>query len=94
MRANPENWRLAFETGFLHYVGTRDMAAAARYFTRASRLPGHPDYVERFAAFANQRAGNLGMAILLWKQVDATGNQYMKEVARREIARLEGLEAY
>ncbi|HEU4723844.1 MAG TPA: hypothetical protein VFU59_00965 [Candidatus Eisenbacteria bacterium] len=90
MRANPEDWRLAFETGFLHYVGTKDYHAAARYFTRASRLPGHPDYVERFAAFTNQRAGNAGMAILLWKRIEATGNKYMQEVARRELKRLEG----
>lgn len=89
MRANPDDWRLAFETGFLHYVGTKDYEAAARYFTRASRLPGHPDYVERFAAFTNQRAGNAGMAILLWKQIEATGNEYMQEVARRELNRLE-----
>ncbi|HEY6571731.1 MAG TPA: hypothetical protein VI198_00300 [Candidatus Eisenbacteria bacterium] len=89
MRANPEDWRLAFETGFLHYVGTKDLDAAARYFTRASRLPGHPEYVERFAAFANQKAGNSGMAILLWRRIEATGNKYMQEVARRELERLE-----
>ncbi len=92
MRANPESWRLAFETGFLHYVGTKDYKAAARYFTRASRLPGHPEYVERFAAFTNQRAGNSGMAILLWKRIEATGNKYMQEVARRELKRLEATE--
>ncbi|MEK7348700.1 MAG: hypothetical protein AABZ94_07480 [Candidatus Eisenbacteria bacterium] len=90
MRANPDDWRLAFESGFLHYVGTKNYEAAARYFTRASRLPGHPDYVERFAAFTNQRAGNAGMAILLWKRIEATGNKYMQEVARRELKRLEG----
>jgi len=88
MRANPENWKLAFEAGFLHYVCRRDFAAAARFFTLASRMPGHEAYVERFAAFANQRAGNTGMAILLWKQVLATGNKYMQEVARRELERL------
>jgi hypothetical protein len=89
MAANPEDWDLAFETGFLYYVCLHDDAAAARYFTRASRLPGHPDYVERFAAFANQRAGNREMALLLWKRVLATGNKYMQDVARREIGRLE-----
>lgn len=88
MRANPENWKLAFEAGFLHYVCRRDFAAAARFFTLASRMPGHEAYVERFAAFANQRAGNTGMAILLWKQVLATGNKYMQDVARRELGRL------
>jgi len=88
MRANPEDWKLAFETGFLHYVGTHDHAAAARYFARASALPGHPEYAERFAAFAAQRAGDRDMAILLWKRVEATGNKYMQEVARRELRRL------
>ena len=88
-RANPESWLLAFETGFLHYVCRHDYEAAALHFVRASRLPGHPEYVERFAAFASQRAGNRGMAILLWKRVLLTGNRYMQEVARRELARLE-----
>ena len=88
MRANPEDWELAFETGFLHYVCRHDYAAAARYFTRASRLPGHEEYVERFAAFANERAGNDALAILLWKRVLATGNKFMQDAARRELARL------
>jgi hypothetical protein len=91
-RANPESWLLAFETGFLHYVCRHDYESAARYFVRASRLPGHPDYVERFAAFANQRAGNRGMAVLLWKRVLATGNKYTQEAARRELARLDAEE--
>jgi hypothetical protein len=88
-RANPRSWNLTFETGFLHYVCRHDYAAAALEFARASRLPGHPEYVDRFAAFASQRAGNRGMAVLLWKRVLATGNRYMQEVARRELARLE-----
>jgi hypothetical protein len=88
--ANPESWDLAFEIGFLHYVCRHDYAAASTYFTMASRMPGHPEYVERFAAFATQRAGNDALAILLWKRVLATGNRYMQDVARREIARLSG----
>ena len=88
LRENPSSWRLAFETGFLHYVCRRDYASAARYFTWASRMPGSPDYVGRFAAFASQKAGNVGMAVLLWKQVLATANPYMQEVARRELLRL------
>jgi hypothetical protein len=89
MRANPDSWLLAFETGFIHYVCRHDYEAAARYFVRASRLPGHPEYVDRFAAFATQKSGNAGMAILLWKRVLATGNEYMQDVARRELTRLD-----
>lgn len=88
MRANPDSWLLAFETGFIHYVCRHDYETAARYFVRASRLPDHPEYVERFAAFASQKSGNAGMAILLWKRVLATGNKYMQDVALRELSRL------
>jgi hypothetical protein len=88
LHANPESWELAFEIGFLHYVCRHDYAAGGAYFALASRMPGHPEYVERFAAFAEQRAGRAEMAILLWKRVLATGNRYMQDVARREIARL------
>jgi hypothetical protein len=87
--ANPDSWMLAFETGFLHYVCLHDYRSAATYFTWASRLPGHPEYVERFAAFVNQKAGNRAMAVLLWKRVLATGNKFMQDVARREIRNLE-----
>jgi len=90
LERNPDSWQLAFEIGFLHYVCFRDQATAARYFALAGRLPGHPEYVERFAAFAFQRAGEREMAILLWKRVLATGNKYMQDVARREIGRLGG----
>jgi len=88
LRANPTSWRLAFETGFLHYVCRHDDRSAGRYFTWASRMPDHADYTERFAAFANQKAGNTGMAILLWKHTLLTGNAYMQEVARKELRRL------
>jgi len=88
LRANPENWRLAFEVGFLYYVSLHDYAAAGRYFALASGMPGSPDYVARFAAWSNQRAGNTAMAMQLWRRVEATGNKYMQEVARRELARL------
>jgi tetratricopeptide (TPR) repeat protein len=91
LRANPDNWELAFKIGFLHYVCTHDYAAAARYFTWAARMPGHAEYVTRFAAFANQRSGNTEVAILLWKEILANGNKYMQDVARRELRRLEAL---
>lgn len=89
MRANPESWLLAFEAGFIHYVCRHDNEAAARYFVRASRMPGHPEYVDRFAAFATQKSGNTGMAILLWKRVLLTENEFMRDVARRELNHLE-----
>ena len=91
LRANPDDWELAFQMGFLHYVCTHDYRAAARYFTLAARKPGHADYVERFAAWTNERAGNPETAVLLWKGILATGNRYMRDVAHQELRRLGAL---
>lgn len=92
LAANPRCGRLAFELGFLYYVrpGGRDLPLAAEYFERASRLPGGPQNASRFAAFARQHSGNLAVALQLWSQVrETTDNSYMREIAEREIAKIE-----
>jgi hypothetical protein len=92
IEANPRSGWLAFEMGFLHYVrpGGRDLGAAARWFEQAARLPGAPPNAARFAAFARQHAGDLGLARALWQQVLTTSaNPMLQDIARREISRIE-----
>jgi len=92
IEANPRSGHLAFELGFLYYVrpGGRDLEEAAEYFERAARLPGAPPNAARFAAFARQNSGDLVVALQLWEQVRATtSNQYLREMAAREIERIE-----
>ncbi len=89
---NPTSGRLAFELGFLYYVrpGGRDLARAGEYFERAARLPGGPPTAARFAAFARQNSGDLVVALQLWSQVRATTtNDYLRDIATREIDRIE-----
>jgi hypothetical protein len=82
LRQNPDSWAIAFENGFVHYVFLRDHRRAAECFRRAASLPGAPEYVGRFAAFASHRAGDLRMAIALWTRVaEQTDNP-----ARRQLA--------
>ena len=66
---NPGRWELAFETGFAYYLAARDDAQAARFFTEAARLPGAPEYVVRFAAYAGGKAGEPEKALVLWDQL-------------------------
>ena len=90
--ANPRSGHLAFELGFLHYVrpGGRNLEQAAEWFERAARLPGGPPEAARFAAFARQHAGDLAVALLLWDEVRrSSSNPLMREMAEREIARLQ-----
>ena len=89
---NPRSGRLAFQTGFLYYVkpGGRDLTHASEYFELASRLPGGPPESARFAAFTRQNAGDLAVAWQLWSRVRAnSGNRYMREIAEREMGRIE-----
>jgi len=89
MRCNPENWILAFETGFIYYVVLRDYRSAGQYFSISSRLPGAPDYTSRFAAFVEERAGHTETAIKLWQEVAASSaNKYVKEMAEEKVAEL------
>lgn len=88
---NPTSGRLAFEFGFLYYVrpGGRDLKHAAEYFELASRLPDGPPESARFAAFARQNSGNLRVAYELWLHVEQTSsNQYLREMAQREMKRI------
>ncbi len=89
---DPTNGLLAFELGFLYYVkpGGRDLKSAAEWFQRASHLPGAPPSAALFAAYARQNTGDLGVARALWTTVrNGSENAYLREIAEREIARID-----
>jgi hypothetical protein len=89
---NPTSGRLAFELGFLYYVrpGGRDLSRAGEFFERAARLPGGPANAGRFAAYSRQHAGDLAVALQLWSQVrETTDNRYLRDMADREIGRIQ-----
>jgi hypothetical protein len=87
----PDRWEYPFEAGFLTRVWSRDHARSAAYFTRAIALPGAPDYVRRFAAFAFMEGGSPGEALRLWREIESTCDEPgLREIARRYIERLEG----
>lgn len=88
---NPTSGQLAFQLGFLYYVkpGGRDLARAAEYFEQASRQPDAPPQASRFAAFARQSSGNLGVAYALWSDVSQRSpNSYLRDIAQREMERI------
>ncbi|MFH0778633.1 MAG: hypothetical protein V2A71_08385 [Candidatus Eisenbacteria bacterium] len=90
LRNNPENWRLAFETGFVYYLTLRDYSRAGEYFALAARLPCAPEFTSRFAAFVKERAGETETALALWQQAaETTKNKYIREIAEERIRELE-----
>jgi tetratricopeptide (TPR) repeat protein len=89
MSHNPNSWQLPFEIGFLNLVNRRDFAIAGRYFELASKLPGAPEYAERFAAFVYSRAGDSDSSIRLWEEYrDHTEDPFLKELADGYLQKL------
>ncbi|MCX5801105.1 MAG: hypothetical protein NTX17_06930 [Candidatus Eisenbacteria bacterium] len=89
MLSNPDDWLLAFETGFIYYTVLRDYRSAGRYFALSSKLPDAPEFTSRFAAFVEERAGHTETALELWEEAAAsTHNKYIKEMAEEKIAEL------
>lgn len=94
MEQNPRSWEIPFEIGFLYYTVSRDAASAAKYFDLASRLPGGAKLSARFAAFVYSKAGHTETSIRMWEEIAQNAEQpYMREMAKRYIAKLRADEA-
>ena len=88
--ANPDNWRLLFTVGFIHYVFLREWQLATHWFETAARLPGATDFCRRFAAFSARRAGDLEGSLILWDHLARTTESAdMRELAERMIEQLQ-----
>jgi tetratricopeptide (TPR) repeat protein len=84
--ANPDDWRLHFNVGFIHYVFLHEYTAAALWFEAAAALPGATDFSRRFAAFSRRRAGDLEGSLILWEHLGRTTESAdMRELADRMV---------
>jgi hypothetical protein len=88
--ANPDAWRLFFETGFAYYIAWEDYAEAAKHFTAAANMPGAPEQASRFAAYVTYRAGELRTSLLLWADLaERTTNPELREKALEKVEELQ-----
>jgi tetratricopeptide (TPR) repeat protein len=87
---NPDNWRLTFEMGFLHYITGRDYDLARQYFTMASQMPGANERALRFAASAAARGNDPALSIKMWEKLaENTEEEFMRDLAEKYIEKLE-----
>ena len=62
-RENPDVWQIPFYIGFNNFFYLNDYEAAAEYMDKASKLPGHPEYLPKLAARLYVQAGNPNVAL-------------------------------
>lgn len=71
INANPEDWFLSYQLGFVYYIYKKNRFAAARYLKQASDNPNAPLNIKPLAAMMYESIKNLNdydLLIELWKQ--------------------------
>jgi tetratricopeptide (TPR) repeat protein len=88
--SDPKKWQYLYDAAFIHYWYARDYEKAADWFTKASKVPGSPDWLPGLAAATRTRGGNRAGARFLWQQVYQNSEAgYMRDNARRSLVQLD-----
>lgn len=89
IRANPNNWRLYYNLGYIQYIEMKNYPAAAEAFERGSKVPGAHPWLRVMAAIMAQHGGEIGTARFLWENIYAsTEDRAIKENARKHLVAL------
>ena len=86
--ANPNEWILSFEAGFLCYHTLRDDARATSYFEKALRAPGAPPVIKRLRAEMYRMTGDKAASLGYWREAYETADPddpYVRSVAWRHV---------
>jgi len=89
--ANPDEWRLYQDLGFLYSIHLKDYQKAADAYLEGSKNPKAQIWMKVLAASIAQRGDDIETSRLIWAQVYASTQD--KLVRQRAITHLEALDA-
>jgi len=89
-RANPTQWELPYQIGFVYYLYLKNYKQAAHYFEISASLPEAPNLPARLAAMLYTKAGERKVAKMLWETALANApDKYTKERIKKHIIELQ-----
>lgn len=89
--ANPEQWILGSDLGFLYYWRMGDYPDSAAAYLEASKIPNAPLWLRVMAARVAQKGGSLETSRMIWSQLyESTQNP---SIRKRAAEMLRGLKA-
>ena len=89
----PERWEYLMDMGFVHYWWLGDYDEAARWFQRASEIPGASWWVRTLAANTLAEGGNRRDARFMWEQVlESASDPWLSNEATRRLLQLDALD--
>jgi hypothetical protein len=89
--ANPDEWRLNVDLGFLYYWRLRDYNSSAGAFLDGSKKTNAPEWMKIMAARVAQKGGSLETSRMIWSEIYES-NQDPK-IRDRAYETLRGLKA-
>lgn len=91
IQANPDNWYLAGDLGFLYYWRLKDYPDAAAAYYKGSQIPNAPAWLGVMAARVSALGGSLDTSRIMWSEIYESAQD--PRVRKMALKALEGLKA-
>ncbi|HEX4004461.1 MAG TPA: hypothetical protein VHX36_17535 [Candidatus Acidoferrales bacterium] len=86
IEANPDNWRLNNDLGFLYYWRMRDFPDAASAYLAGSKKPGAPIWMGVMAARISTLGGSIDTSRMIWSEIyESTQDPAVRKKAADEL---------
>ena len=92
LKAEPTKWQYYHDVAFVHYWHLKDYKAAATWFQRAADQPGAPNWLGPIAAVMLNAGGDRSSARLVWRQILASDQDWLRRLATRRLQQLDALD--
>jgi len=89
--ANPDEWRLDTDLGFLYYWRLRDYNSSSAAFLDGSKKPNAPEWMKILAARVAQKGGSIETSRMIWSEIYESNKD--PKIRERAYQTLRGLKA-
>jgi len=90
--AQPTKWQYFHDVAFVHYWHLRDFKTAAQWFQRAADQPDSPNWLRPLAAGMLTAGNDRASARILWTQILASDQEWLRKTAARSLQQLDTLD--
>jgi hypothetical protein len=91
IRANPNDWILNTDLGFLYYWRLKDYQSSASAFLEGSNKPNAPAWMKVMAARVAEKGGSLETSRMIWSEIYESNKD--PKIRERALETLRGLKA-
>lgn len=84
--ANPRQWALYADLGFIYYWWLRDYSNAAAAYLEGSKIPEAPPFLKIMAARVAEKGGSFETSVMIWSELySSTNNPSIRDWAKQML---------